>query len=511
MQYLVHHFLDQACREFPRKTALIHGRERLRYLDVQKAADGLARRLLELGLKKGDRVGIYLEKSVEEVISVFAVSKAGGVFVILNSALKPDQVAYIMGQSGMRCLVTGPLTYGHLPPALRRKPEFVLALEGGKIRTVIGSRAKRTKDIPFPKDLTGNDLASIIYTSGSTGFPKGVMLTHHNVCLAAHSGAKHLRNESGDVLMGVLPLSFDYGLFQLTSAFKMTGTLVLKKFISAEDLLETARREKVDGIAGIPTILIPLAESRALNKIALRHLRYITNSGGKLPVKYFRKLRKALPRVKIFSMYGFTEAFRAAYLEPEELDRRPESIGKAVPNARIYVLDANGKECGPGQTGELVQAGPLVSRGYWKNPEATAAKIKQNPLHNDYDDPVCYSGDFVKKDKDGFLYFIGRKDQMLKCSGYRVSPDEIEAILHRHPQIRSAAASGIPDERLGHRIRVAAVLKSGASLKPEDLLAYCRRAMPSYMVPSEIRILDKLPLTAHGKINRALLAAGKVS
>ena len=500
----------------PRGRALAFMGSSLAYKHVYEASVQTALDLLNADVRPGDRVGVYLEKSPEEVYSLFGTSKAGGVFVILNPALTPEQVEYVAGQSGFRCLITDPVKVRAVMPRLKKIKTLacVMTWSGGRLCTSwvrSGSRKKalrRNRSDLARLPLSGGDLAAILYTSGSTGAPKGVMLTHQNICLSAHSSAEYLGNQTGDVLMGVLPLSFDYGLAQLNTAFKMAGTLVLKKFISGEDLMRTVWREKANGLAGIPTLLIPAVESEAIRSLKFPHLRYLSNSGGRLPVKYFRSLQKLLPHADIYSMYGFTEAFRASYLEPSQLARRPDSIGKAIPNARLYVLDERGRECPAGKPGELVQGGPLVSKGYWNNPEETARKIRQNPLHQNYDDPVCFSGDTVVKDKEGFLYFLGRKDQLLKCSGFRLNPDEIEAVLGRHPDIRHAAVAGIPDDLLGHRILAAVTLRKGSRMEQRLIQEYCRRHLPAYMCPQEIRILKKMPLTANGKIDRkALLRA----
>jgi len=510
--YLVHQFLERSARDFPRSQALVYGRERLSYEQVWDGARAVSRALMGQGLQKGDRIAVYLEKSPQEIMSLYGASLAGGVFVILHPSLTHTQAAYVLRQSGARYLLTDPSKAGLLENSFKslRALSKVLVwrkyrLSGAWQRKALKSAASKAgSDV-----LNGHDLATIIYTSGSTGQPKGVMLTHQNVTLSAHASTEYLENRPGDILMGTLPMSFDYGLVQLMSAFKFGGSLILKSFLSGEDLMSTAFREKVNGLGGIPTMLIPASESRILQNRKFRHLRYITNSGGRLPVSCFRRLQKLLPRTQIYSMYGFTEAFRASYLDPARLHARPDSIGKAIPNARLYVLDEKGRECRAGQIGELVQAGPLVSRGYWRDPDETAKKIRQNPLHDHYADPVCYSGDWVKKDREGYLYFVGRKDQMIKSSGFRISPDEIESVLCRHRGVQSAAAVGIADEVLGQRIKVSLVMKKGFLRKEEEIRRHCQKYLPAYMQPHGIQFLGKMPLTAHGKIHRGLLAGRK--
>ena len=351
----------------------------------------------------------------------------------------------------------------------------------------------------------GKDLAAILYTSGSTGKPKGVMLSHDNVRAGATIVSSYLEITSADRILAVLPFSFDAGLNQLTTAFQQGGTLVLMNFVFARQIVEMLAKEQITGLAGVPTLWSLLAQPNStLQKNTPPALRYITNTGGAMPQSVLRSLRTALPRTRIFLMYGLTEAFRSTYLPPEELDRRPTSMGKAIPDTEILVLNERNELCAPGEVGELVHRGPTVSMGYWRNPEATDGVLRPNPLLppelGDIE-RVCYSGDLVKTDEDGFLYYVGRRDTMIKSSGFRISPTEVEEVVFQSGQVRHAAAVGVPDELLGQAVKVFVVPINGDPLDRDALLAFCEDRLPRYMVPKFMEVLDELPKTSSGKVD----------
>jgi acyl-CoA synthetase (AMP-forming)/AMP-acid ligase II len=308
-----------------------------------------------------------------------------------------------------------------------------------------------------------------------------------------------------DRILAALPFSFDAGLNQLTTAIQQGGTIVLIKFMFGREIVQKLIEEKITGLAGVPTLWSLLAQPNSgLHKHALSHLRYITNTGGAMPQAVLKVLRELLPSTRVFLMYGLTEAFRSTYLPPEELDRRPTSMGKAIPDTEILVVNEHGQECKPGEIGELVHRGPTVSMGYWGNPEATAKVLRRNPLApaelGDHE-RVCYSGDLVKKDEEGFLYYVGRRDTMIKCSGHRISPTEVEEVLFQSGQVRQAAVIGVPDEVMGQAIKAFVVARDGSPLEVPRLLEYCGERVPRYMVPRRIDVLDELPKTTSGKVD----------
>jgi len=512
MDYLIHHMLRASATRFPDKEALVQGERRLSYREVERLVASLAQGLREFGVKRGERVGIFLDASIEQVISIFAISQAGAVYVPINSVLFPDQVAHIAQNCGMKALITtGPKLHA-LMPALSSVSSLKFAVAVGGARPAgalpCADFDELTRTAAPPRWLDwgiSKDLAAILYTSGSTGKPKGVMLSHASVMAGATIVSTYLEITDCDTILAVLPFSFDAGMNQLTTAFQQGATLVLIKFVFGRDIVQMLLKERVTALAGVPTVWSLLAQPNSgLAKHSFPHLRYITNTGGAMPQTLLQTLRQALPTARIFLMYGLTEAFRSTYLPPEELDHRPGSMGKAIPDTEILVLREDGTPCDPGEVGELVHRGPTVSMGYWGNPEATARVLRPNPLSPPElgdEERVCYSGDLVKMDADGFLYYVGRRDTMIKSSGFRVSPTEVEEVLFRSGRIRHAAVIGVPDGVLGQLIKAFVVPREGEAVEPHALLDFCAENMPPYMVPRSVEILTELPKTSSGKID----------
>jgi len=513
MDFLIHHMLRSSATRFPGKEALVHGDQRLNYSEVAARVDGLASGLRAAGLQRGERVAIYLDAGIGQVLAIFGVSQAGGVFVPINGVLTADQVSHIATDCGISVLVTSVAKFPALQLALARIPSLrFLVIVGDGDPSVTGfptydfDQLTRRNARPDWQDWgISKDLAAILYTSGSTGKPKGVMLSHSNVMAGASLVSSYLGIREQDRILAVLPFSFDAGLNQVTTAFQQGSTLVLINFVFARQIVELLSKENITGLAGVPTVWTMLAQPNStLYKVALPSLRYITNTGGAMPQSVLAILRTALPTTQVFLMYGLTEAFRSTYLPPEELDRRPTSMGKAIPDTEILVINDRGEFCKPGEIGELVHRGPTVSLGYWGDREATDRVLKPNPLLppqlGDVE-RVCYSGDLVKTDNDGFLYFVGRRDAMIKSAGFRISPTEVEEIVFQSGKARHAAAIGLPDELLGQAVKVFVVPRDGESVDKENLLAFCGDRMPRYMVPKFIEVLDELPKTSSGKVD----------
>jgi acyl-CoA ligase (AMP-forming) (exosortase A-associated) len=511
MDFLIHHMLRNSAARHPEKEAVVHGSRRLKYCEVAEVCTSIACGLRSAGMQRGDRVGIYLDPSVEQVLSMFSISQAGGVYVPINTVLVPDQVAHIARDCGMKALITTPDKLATLRSALHDIPSlqfFVLAGSSdaqADSKTVYGldemsqlAGAARLSDWGI-----SNDLAAILYTSGSTGKPKGVMLSHANVMAGSTIVSTYLEISDQERILAVLPFSFDAGMNQLMTAFQQGATIVPIKFVFAKEIIDALLAERITGLAGVPTVWSLLANGGIL-KHKFPDLRYITNTGGAMPQAVLKVLREALPSTKIFLMYGLTEAFRSTYLPPEELDRRPTSMGKAIPDTEILVLNERGERCQPGEVGELVHRGPTVSMGYWGNPEATDRVLKPNPLlppELGDCEKVCYSGDLVKMDDDGFLYYVGRRDTMIKSSGYRISPTEVEEVLFQTGKIRQAAVIGIPDEVLGQTIKAFIVPKDGAPLDCDAIQDFCVEKMPRHMVPKQFEVMKELPKTSNGKVD----------
>lgn len=513
MDFLIWHLLRNSTRKHPDKEALVHGDQRLTYSEVSQRVAAFASSLRSKGIKRCERVGIYLDASIPQVISIFGISRSEGAFVPINSLLHPEQVMHIARDCGMKALVTTPSKAAALSGILADIPSLqFLVLLGDEVpaNLVVPSYNFEefcTTAVPdsWNEASIEKDLAAILYTSGSTGKAKGVMLSHANVVAGSRIVSMYLEITEKERILAVLPFSFDAGMNQLMTAFEKGGTLVLINFTFAREIVQVLFRESITGLAGVPTLWSLLAQANSsLGKQQLPHLRYITNTGGAMPQPVLRVLRDTLPSTKIFLMYGLTEAFRSTYLSPEELDRRPTSMGRAIPDTEIIVVDESGRLCKPGEIGELVHRGPTVSLGYWNRPEDTARVLRDNPLlpaEMGACEKVCYSGDLVKMDEEGFLYFIGRRDTMIKSSGFRISPTEVEEILFQTGKLRGAAVIGIPDEMLGQVIKAFVVPRDGQPLDSEGLLAICAEKMPRYMVPKFIDVLDEIPKTSSGKVD----------
>ncbi|SFL53913.1 acyl-CoA ligase (AMP-forming), exosortase A system-associated [Rugamonas rubra] len=527
MSQLVHDLLFEAARRAPAAEALVHGARRLDYAALAEAVRGAAGALLRQGLGRQERLAVYLEKNPENVTAMFGAAAAGASFVPVNPLLKPEQVAYILADCDVAVLVTSVERLRLLKPALAGCPALRLVLLTG---LAAGAAPPEWPELPglrlrgwdelmaasalpdgagavAPHRCVDADMAAIMYTSGSTGKPKGVVLSHRNLVAGAHSVAEYLENSPADRILAVLPLSFDYGLSQLTTGFRAGACVVLLNHLLPQDVLRAVRDEAITGLAGVPPLWRQLA---GLNWPADCTLRYLTNSGGAMPRPTLDALRRALPAARPFLMYGLTEAFRSTYLPPEELARRPDSMGRAIPNAEIMVLRPDGSECDADEPGELVHRGALVGMGYWNDPVNTALRYRvlaPRVAGLTLPEIAVWSGDTVRKDAEGFLYFIGRNDEMIKTSGYRVSPAEIEEVVYARQQVAEAAAFGVPHPALGQAIVVVASVRDGVALSPEELLAACRPELPGYMLPAKIVIWpESLPRNPNGKIDRKQLS-----
>jgi acyl-CoA ligase (AMP-forming) (exosortase A-associated) len=514
MARLLHELILEQAERHPDAAAIVHRQTTLNYAQLADLMQTTSRGLLALGLNRAERVAVYLPKRPETVAALFGAALAGGVFVPINPLLKPEQVAYILRDCNVRVLITARDRAESLEPLLADCPDLhsVVLVDDASPPTphahhgqVLGwSSLLAADDGRRPARGIDIDMAAILYTSGSTGKPKGVVLSHRNMLAGAYSVAEYLGNRPDDRLLAVLPFSFDYGLSQLTTAFVAGARAVLMDYLLPRDVVATVAREGITGLAAVPPMWVQLAMLE-WPAAAVDSLRYITNSGGAMPRATLAALRRALPKTTPFLMYGLTEAFRSTYLPPAEIDRRPDSIGKAIPNAEILVVREDGTPCAPGEPGELVHRGALVGMGYWNDPAKTAERYR--PAPGQYPglpipELAVWSGDTVRMDEDGFLYFIGRKDDMIKTSGYRVSPTEIEEVLYSSGQAAEAAALGIPHPALGQAV-VAVIKPLHEAFSESTLIAYCKQHLPNFMVPLQIiaRATD-LPRNPNGKIDR---------
>ncbi|OQW40577.1 MAG: acyl--CoA ligase [Proteobacteria bacterium SG_bin4] len=513
MTDLIHDLIFSAADRSPDAAALSYQNQWMHYQTLATEVATKANGFQALGLARGERVAVYLEKRFEAVIALFAASAAGSVFVPVNPVLKPEQVRYILADCNVRILVTSLERLKLLQKELAscHNLHTIAVIDSkGESPVIPGITVVNWDEVNGARSVLttiDSDMAAIIYTSGSTGKPKGVVLSHRNLMAGAKSVTQYLQNRADDRILTILPLSFDYGLSQLTTAFYAGATNILMNYLLPRDIIRTVGEQQVTGIAAVPPLWTQLAQ---LDWGATPSLRYITSSGGALPRPALDRLRTALPNTKIFLMYGFTEAFRSTYLEPQELDRRPDSIGKAIPNAEVLVLREDGSHCAPGEPGELVHRGALVAMGYWNNAEKTAACFKPlKPRHSGLTIPeiAAWSGDTVRMDPDGYLYFIERRDEMIKTSGYRVSPTEIEEVIYATGYVVEAIACGIPHPTLGQAIAVIVTLKEDIQIDADALFNACKQHLPAYMVPSHIEIRAHcLPKNPNGKVDRKYLS-----
>ena len=515
----LHDFILDSASRHPDATAVKYRDERINYRQLADLINRAAQVLLHLGLGRGERVAVYAEKRIETAVALFATVAAGGVFVPINPLLKGDQVGHILVDCGVCVLITTTERLPLLTEIFRTSQELHTVVVVGQMATLV--EPPRTSIVSWDEQLSRTlphiqphrtidvDVAAILYTSGSTGRPKGVVLSHRNIVAGAKSVAEYLQLTNQDRLLAVLPLSFDYGLNQLTTAFLVGGCAVLMNYLFPRDVVHLVAKETITGLAGVPSLWIQLAQLEwpvSVND----HLRYFTSSGGPMPATTLAKLRLALPNTKPYLMYGLTEAFRSTYLEPEEVDRRPDSIGKAIPNAEILVLREDGSRCAPNEPGELVHRGALVSLGYWNDMEKTAQRFRPVPGQGaalPLTEIAVWSGDTVRTDEDGFFYFVGRRDEMIKTSGYRVSPSEIEEIIYAMKDVAEVAAMGVEHPVLGQAIAVVATPANGSKLTVHDIMSECQRRLPAFMVPAHVEISrDPLPRSPNGKIDRKQLA-----
>ena len=490
----VERFLWEAAGRFPDKTAIVCGAARPTYAELAARAAGLARELKRRGVRRGERVVLFLQNSPEAVVGVFGVLAAGGVFSVINPGTKADKLAYILNNARAAALITEPRLAAVASEAVARAP---------CVQNVLQTPLELT-DEARPEGGIDLDLAMIIYTSGSTGFPKGVMMTHANIAAAATSITTYLESRADDVVLSVLPMAFDYGLYQALMCAKVGATLVLEKsFTYPAAVLERLREEEVTGFPLVPTLAAMLLQMKHLQPDMFPSLRYLTNTAAALPKAHILRLRELFPHAKLYSMYGVTECKRCTYLPPEELLVRPESVGIAIPGTEAWLVDETGERVPPGTVGELVIRGAHVMQGYWENEEATRRALRAGPYPWE---KVLHTGDLFKADEDGYLYFVARQDDMIKTRGEKVSPREVENCLYELAGVREAAVVGVPDPILGNAIKAVIAIDPESGLTERDVIRHCAARLEDFMVPKHVEFRGELPKSENGKIARRRIA-----
>jgi amino acid adenylation domain-containing protein len=472
----VDELLEARASEMPRKIALICGEERHTYAELDERARRFARLLYDGGILPGDRVAICLENSADAVIALFGVLKANAVFFIVNPQARLEYRNQLIRDSGAAAVVERDAA---------GKP-FITRITNPR------------RGGPFATDIDP-DLAALVYTSGSSGTPKGVMLTHRNLTFAAESICTYLQNTADDVILSVLPLSFTYGLGQVTTAFYAGATLMLERsFTYPRAVLDTMRRERVTGFPIVPTIATLLLQ-QDLRMHRLPHLRYITNAAAALPLATMRRLRTAFPRTDIFLMYGQTECQRVSYLPPGLIDQCPGSVGVPIPGTSVQVVDEDGRPVGPGIVGELVVRGPHVMKGYWNDPAATAKVLRPD---GDSGDALLQTGDLFRMGPNRLLYFVERRDDVIKVRGEKVAPRQIEEVIARLAGVAEVSVYGVPDEIAGEAIAASVTPCDGTQLSADQIRRHCLEHLEPYMVPKLVDVRAALPTTASGKVSR---------
>lgn len=488
------------------KTALVDSTRSVSYAELVMESDVVADYLTRIGVCSGDRVIVHLRKGIEEVAAMFGATKIGAVVVNVNTQWTAEQLCYVASDSGARALIVGRAVLKGLSD--RKLPDALLGVmvSGDGLPLPEGwdlwsdQTASGESDEARPADT---DLAMIIYTSGSTGMPKGVMLSHRNVCIGAQSVIDYLHLTASDRLLSVLPYSFDAGLNQLTTMLMLGGSVVHQPVTMPAELIKTVREQNVTGFAGVPPLWNQVVRMLDRAPMPMPSLRLITNTGGKIPPDILERMPKVFPGVDVYLMYGLTEAFRSTYLPPEKFRAKMGSIGQAIPNAQVFVVKHGKGLAGPGEQGELVHVGPLVSLGYWQQPELTRQKIRSCPELAGLigEAPVVYSGDLVRMDADGDLWFVSRIDDMIKSSGFRISPTEVEDLVSRSGMVGDVVAYGVEDDDLGQVVHVAITALDG--FDRAALMAHCRSTMPHYMIPRRVHLWPyAMPRTASGKLDR---------
>lgn len=509
----VEQFLSDSATKYPAKTALVDGGRRFTYAELNEQVSRFAQVLRARGMQRGDRVVIYADNCAEAVVAIFGTLRAGGVFSPVNPTTKADKLAFILCNCRAEVIVTQARLVDVARDAVSHSPSVktCIVLDGVAPADFPAAIGLPTALHDVPADLPAIDagididLAMLIYTSGSTGFPKGVMMTHRNVVHAATSITTYLRNTPDDIILSVVPISFDYGLYQVLMTFKVGMTLILEKgFAFPQVVLKKLAEEKVTGFPLVPTIAALLLQLENLKPGMFPHLRYLSNTAAALPPAHIQRLQELFPNTLIFSMYGLTECKRCTYLEPEQLASHLSSVGKAIPNSEAWVVNDQGQPCKPGEVGELVIRGGHVMQGYWENPEATDRVLK--PGRYPWE-KVLYTGDLFRTDQEGFLYFVGRKDDIIKTRGEKVAPKEVENVLYMLDGIREAAVIGVPEIVLGMAIKAVVVLAEGSDLTEQQIIRHCAKHLEDFMVPKSVEFRAELPKTSTGKIRRSEVQA----
>ena len=500
----------------PEKIAVVVEGKPYTYNDLLVNSKKLANALMNHGLKRGDRVAIYMDNTWPCIVSIYATSFAGGVFLVINPQTKADKLKYILNDSGAEILLSDSHLWGQINETLKNLPDLKHVICGGnrddfdRLKIAHGNRIisfnqviESTEEIGGHANVTPTDLAALIYTSGSTGEPKGVMHSHLSMMFAVASLIEYLRLNEDHVLLNVMPLAFDYGLYQLLMTIQLGATLILERsFTYPSVVFKRIEEYSITSFPGVPTIFSMLLAAHRRKKISFPSVTRVTNTAAALPSDYIDGLKEIFPNALIYKMYGLTECKRVCYLEPELLKETPRSVGKAIPGTETLLLTEDGELAKSGEVGVLYVRGPHIMLGYWNDPEMSKHMLKPGKLPGER---ILCTQDRFYMDEKGFLYFVGRSDDIIKTRGEKVSPIEIENVLHGIDGINEAAVIGIPNDTLGHSIRAYVSLDKKNDLSEKKIRRICMSKLENFMIPQEIIILNELPKTATGKISKETL------
>lgn len=494
----------------PSKIAIISKGQEYSYAQLKESSENFARHLINAGINKGDRVAIYIENSWESIVSIYGATLAGAVFLVINHQTKADKFQYILNDCGAKILISTSLIKNELSQALENTKDVHEVIISGKMDNVKkyshfelvsfeNAIANNNSETIFP-NIIPNDLAALIYTSGSTGFPKGVMMTHQSMVFTSWSLIQYLRLSEEDRIMLLLPLAFDYGLYQLLMAITIGGTLIVEQsFIFIASIYKNIEKYKPTVFPGVPTIYAMMIASNKENGISFNCIEKVTNTAAALPHEFIPDLRKIFPNALIFKMYGLTECKRVCYLEPELIDIKPTSVGKAIPGTEIFLLSPEGNPVPSGEPGILHIRGPHVMLGYWKKDELSKEMLKPGKLPGE---KILCSNDWFKMDEEGFFYFQGRNDDIIKTRGEKVSPVEIENIIYKINGVKEVAVLGNPDAIMGESIAVFVTTHDGIQLNEKIIQRECMSHLEPFMVPQKVIFMEEMPKSSNGKIDK---------
>jgi long-chain acyl-CoA synthetase len=499
-----------SARNWPSKTAVVIKTREFSYYALQACAESVAQHLVFSGIKKGDRVAVYMNNSWQSVVSIYGITLAGAAFLVINPQTKADKLHYILKDSGAKILFSESILNNELSGALGDPTDIVEMIISGDLNKI--SRFPSVKLVDFEETISPdspksvlprvipNDLAALIYTSGSTGFPKGVMMTHQSMVFTSWSLVEYLRLSEEDRILLLLPLAFDYGLYQLLMAITIGGTLIVEQsFTFPASVYKQIELAKPTVFPGVPTIYAMMIAANKKTGLSFDCIRKVTNTAAALPEEFVPDLKKIFPNALIFKMYGLTECKRVCYLEPELVDIKTESVGKAIPGTEVFLLSQDGKPVKPGERGILHIRGPHVMLGYWHKEELSKEMLREGSLPGER---ILCSNDWFKMDEEGFLYFQGRTDDIIKTRGEKVSPLEIENIIYKIPGIKEVAVIGVPDELMGEAIIAFVTTHGNAEVGEMEIRKECSSKLELFMIPKRIIILPEMPKSSNSKIDK---------